>query len=320
MARFDVFNGDADGICALHQLRLAMPAEAELVTGVKRDINLLRRVEPAEGDEVTVLDISLDKNRDDLQRILDAGAFVRYFDHHYAGDLPEHERLVAAIDPAPDVCTALLVDGALGGAHRAWAVVGAFGDNLDDSARRAAEPLDLSEERLAQLRHLGILLNYNGYGAALEDLFFEPDELYLRVQPYPDPFAFILEEPAFEYLEQGYAEDMERTEALKPESEGPHHALYLLPDAPWARRVGGVLANDLANQAPERAHAMLSAMPGGGYRVSVRAPLANKQGADALCRQFPSGGGRAAAAGINELPADQLEAFEKAFREAFSGS
>ena len=26
MAQFDVFNGDADGICALQQLRLAQPA------------------------------------------------------------------------------------------------------------------------------------------------------------------------------------------------------------------------------------------------------------------------------------------------------
>ena len=42
--RIDVFNGDADGICALHQLRLAAPADSELVTGVKRDIALLERV------------------------------------------------------------------------------------------------------------------------------------------------------------------------------------------------------------------------------------------------------------------------------------
>ena len=42
---YDVFNGDADGICALLQLRLAEPREAQLVTGVKRDINLLSRVE-----------------------------------------------------------------------------------------------------------------------------------------------------------------------------------------------------------------------------------------------------------------------------------
>lgn len=42
---YDVFNGDADGICALHQLRLARPRpEAQLVTGVKRDIRLLRHL------------------------------------------------------------------------------------------------------------------------------------------------------------------------------------------------------------------------------------------------------------------------------------
>ena len=42
MARFDVFNGDADGICSLVQLRRADPApEAVLVTGRKRRIDLL---------------------------------------------------------------------------------------------------------------------------------------------------------------------------------------------------------------------------------------------------------------------------------------
>jgi hypothetical protein len=41
---YDVFNGDADGICALHQLRLANPRDAVLLTGVKRDIALLQRV------------------------------------------------------------------------------------------------------------------------------------------------------------------------------------------------------------------------------------------------------------------------------------
>ncbi|MCE2831577.1 MAG: acetyltransferase, partial [Oxalobacteraceae bacterium] len=33
MAFFDVFNGDADGICALHQVRLHCPRDAVLVTG-----------------------------------------------------------------------------------------------------------------------------------------------------------------------------------------------------------------------------------------------------------------------------------------------
>ena len=70
MKYIDVFNGDADGICALHQLRLANPVESTLVTGVKRDISLLKQVKAEEGDRVTVLDISLDKNRDDLVRVL----------------------------------------------------------------------------------------------------------------------------------------------------------------------------------------------------------------------------------------------------------
>ena len=45
MAYFDVFNGDADGICALLQLRQHTPRSATLVTGVKRDIGLLSRVD-----------------------------------------------------------------------------------------------------------------------------------------------------------------------------------------------------------------------------------------------------------------------------------
>ena len=50
MQRIDVFNGDADGICALHQLRLAEPAESVLVTGPKRDIALVERVAAAPGE------------------------------------------------------------------------------------------------------------------------------------------------------------------------------------------------------------------------------------------------------------------------------
>jgi hypothetical protein len=66
MTLFYAFNGDADGLCALQQLRLVDPRGATLVTGVKRDIQLLRRVNAATGDEVTVLDISLDANRERL--------------------------------------------------------------------------------------------------------------------------------------------------------------------------------------------------------------------------------------------------------------
>ena len=107
MAIFDVFNGDADGICALHQLRLANPVSSTLVTGVKRDIALLKQVDAKAGDEVTVLDISLDKNRDALIRVLESGASVSYFDHHFAGEIPEHARLDVNIDTDANACTSL---------------------------------------------------------------------------------------------------------------------------------------------------------------------------------------------------------------------
>ena len=71
MTCYDVFNGDADGICALQQLRLQFPREAERISGLKRDIDLVRRVDAGPGDEVTVLDVSLDKNRDAVEKALE---------------------------------------------------------------------------------------------------------------------------------------------------------------------------------------------------------------------------------------------------------
>lgn len=311
MTHYDVFNGDADGICALLQLRLDEPRDSELITGVKRDISLLDRV-PESAASATVLDISLDKNREALDRLLDAGVQIHYVDHHFAGDIPEHSGLRAQINTAPEVCTSLLVNGQLGGAHARWAVVGAFGDNLAASAQAAARPLGLSEDLVEKYRDLGTYLNYNGYGSALEDLHYHPAELYRLLSPYATPEAFIegaAEE--FQRLEQGYQDDMAAAQATTAEWTGPGAALFILPDAPWARRVSGVYSNALTNDHPQRAHAVLTVRPG-GYLVSVRAPLADRRDADALCRQFETGGGRAAAAGINHLPEDALPRFIEA--------
>jgi hypothetical protein len=317
MAWLDIFNGDADGICALQQLRLDDPQESTLVTGVKRDIALLSRVHAGAGDQVTVLDISLDKNRDALAAILDAGASVRYFDHHFSGELPHHPALDLNIETTPDKGTSLLVDEYLKGRYRAWAVVGTFGDNFDESARHAAEPLGLSGRDLGALRELGICLNYNGYGACVEDLHFPPDVLFRRLNPYKDPLEFIAADDTFAALRDGFASDMALARAIAPELTDERHALYLLPEDAWARRAGGVLANELARAAPDRAHALLTRLPAGGFVVSVRAPLARKEGADVLCRQFPTGGGRKAAAGINVLPESSYDDFAGAFLASF---
>ncbi|AHF04640.1 acetyltransferase [Marichromatium purpuratum 984] len=319
MALYDVFNGDADGLCALLQLHLAEPRESVLVTGVKRDIALLDRVEAGAGDEVRVLDLSLDKNRAALERLLAAGVRVRYFDHHFPGEIPVHPGLEAHIDTAPDRGTSLLVDAALDGAHRAWAVVGTFGDNFDAAARQAAAPLGFDAPTLERLRELGIYLNYNGYGARVADLHVDPAQLFERLRPYADPREFIAADAVFAQLRDGYADDMARAEALRPEVDETAGRVFVLPDAPWARRVSGVFANAQAQGAPERAHALLTRLPEGGFLVSVRAPLARPDGADALCRQFPSGGGRKAAAGINHLTEDDYPRFVEAFLSTFGG-
>jgi hypothetical protein len=296
---------------------LAEPCESTLVTGVKRDIALLKRVEARAGDRVTVLDISLDRNRHDLLRLLVHGAQIRYFDHHFAGDLPDSAHFEAHIDERSEVCTSLIVNDYIGGRHLAWAVAAAFGDNLHDSARRAAAPLGLSDEQLQALRSLGECINYNGYGAAIEDLFYAPDALYHAIHPYADPFAFIAESEAYPRLRDGMAGDLEQARSLLLKPMGPQAGMVFLPNEPWARRVGGVYANELARANPGRAHALLTVLADGGYLVSVRAPLANPAGAGELCQRFPTGGGREAAAGINHLPADRLDEFTALFRHQY---
>jgi len=314
----DVFNGDADGLCALHQLRLCEPCESELVTGPKREIGLLERVSALAGDRVTVLDIALSKNRKALDRLLVAGAQVRYFDHHQPGEIPRHTAFEPHIDTDADVCTSLLVDRYLKHAHRAWAVAAAFGDNLAESARRAAEPLRLSGGELALLQSLGECLNYNGYGETLDDLFFDPADLYRQLRPYADPLAFVAESPAYRILKTGYENDMAQAVAVRPTESRPAGRVFILPAEKWARRISGVYGNQLAVESPAQAHAVLTAKPGGGYLVSVRAPLVAKSGADELCSQFDTGGGRKAAAGINHLPESEFGRFIAGFYTVFS--
>ncbi|PSJ18536.1 DHH family phosphoesterase [Nitrosomonas supralitoralis] len=317
MNRFYVFNGDADGVCALHQLRLADPTTANLITGVKRDIKLLDRVKADSDDLVTVLDISLDSNRKELMRLLESGVKVEYFDHHYAGEIPQHRNLTAHIDLSVDVCTSLLVDQFLKGKFHLWAITAAFGDNLIQKARQLTVSAGLTEAETDQLAHLGEYLNYNGYGDNLPDLHFHPVALYEEIKPYINPFDFIAKSIAFKKLAAGYQDDTSQANSLQPLTATEQYAAYLLPDAPWARRVSGIFANKLANAYPKRAHAVITPNHAGNYTVSVRASLANPSGADVLCLQFDTGGGRKAAAGINHLPTNSLDIFVTSFKQHF---
>jgi hypothetical protein len=319
MTWIDVFNGDADGLCALHQLRMRTPqVAARLVTGVKRDIALLDRITEATDSRITVLDISLDRNRESLSRLLDQDNRIFYADHHFSGSIPKHGQLEAHIDPSPLTCTSLIVDRLLNGAYRTWAIAGAFGDNLDEVAREQAVSLHLSEAQLQILKDIGRLHNYNGYGLSEEDLLIHPADLFREVHRYADPFAFHRDSLLLAQLRRGYEGDMALVAQLQPELVSAGGRVFRLPAATWANRVVGELANRFSRDQPALAHAVLLSRPEGGFQVSVRAPLATRMGADTLCRQFPSGGGRAAAAGINHLPEEALPAFLTAFTAHFA--
>jgi hypothetical protein len=312
-----VFNGDADGLCALQQLRLTDPRDAALVTGVKRDIALLRRVQASHGDEVTVLDISLAENRDDLLRILDAGASVRYFDHHHPGAIPQHPSFEPHIDESPGVCTSLLVDRYLSGRHRPWAIVAAFGDNMRAIGAALADAAGFDAPTAAILEQLGIRLNYNAYGDTVSDLCFDPAELAKEMLPFADPLAFARESPAYAKLGAMYDEDMRKAATLEPLVAIPGARLIVLPDEPWARRAIGVLANDLTRTHPDCAIAILAPNSQSGFTVSLRVPETSPVAADQFCRGYSSGGGRKRAAGINHLPPSDVERFAAAFKAHF---
>ncbi|CAG7856999.1 hypothetical protein MCAMS1_01690 [biofilm metagenome] len=307
---YDVFNGDADGICALIQLRLALPLESELITGIKRDIQLLDKISVKPGDSLTVLDISFKKNSQFVSNFLTAGATIFYVDHHQAGEIPSHPHLTTLIDTDSSTCTSLLVNQYLGGKFPLWAITAAFGDNLNISAKNLASSLPLGKVEVECLKNLGIYINYNGYGSSIEDLHFPPDVLYHEMVRYTSPFEFMSDNrQVYEKLECGYNQDMANAEMIKPVYQTGAVAVFILPDEAWARRVSGVFGNNLVNQNSSKAYAVLSHNKTGGYLVSVRAPLNAKAGADEFCSLFDTGGGRKSAAGINHLPTNQLDDF-----------
>ncbi len=316
----DVFNGDADGICSLIQLRNANPKNSELVTGIKRDIQLLKRVNASPDDFISVLDISFEKNSIDVQRLLDQGATIVYYDHHRIGMPVRHSGLKTFIDDqSSTVCTGLLVDKQLDGRFRAWALVAAFGDNLNSVAMELGITSGFKHESLILLKKLGIYINYNSYGDSLSDLFYHPKVLYQHLQQYVSPFDFIHENSlVYTTLEEGYMQDMAAAESSPYLYQSSESAIVSFNNEKWARRVSGVYINDLANQYPERAHATITENADGTYKVSIRSPLDKERSAVELAGKFETGGGRKSAAGINVLPNESMNQFIDAFKAHFS--
>ena len=314
MGDIDIFNGDADGICALVQLRQFDPRSATLITGIKRDIALVNRANAQRGDRITILDVSFDRNRVGVLEAIESGASIFYCDHHFSGDLPSHPALQTLINTSSGVCTSVLINGLLKSRYSAWAAVGAFGDNLSDTAYEILKSLAYKESQLDILKNLGTYINYNSYGMDIADLAWHPADLYRALASFESPLNFVSESPEyFQKLETNYHSDFEKALSIVPQYTDASVAVYFLPNKSWSRRISGIFSNELANEAPSRAHAVLTERTEGDFLVSVRAPINNRKGADSLCRQFLTGGGRSAAAGIDHLPAEEVDKFIQEF-------
>ena len=310
MPHFDIFNGDADGIFALHQMRMETPQSSSvLITGVKRDITLLSHVADRKDSSISVFDISLDSNRQYLDTLLSNNNSIEYFDHHFAGTIPDSPLLQYEINVSPESCTSLIVNNILNGKNFRWAICGAFGDNLHRQAEQLANDYSLTEKQTLQLREIGELFNYNGYGSTLSDLHFHPEELYRSVHNFENPFDFIISTPIIETLREGFNCDLGKALNQKEYPVKGKHTVYYFPNAAWARRIQGIFSNLKAREEPDIAHALIVENDDLSLRISLRAPLTDKRDADSICKLFPTGGGRAAAAGINSLPPAMLDDF-----------
>lgn len=309
MRRFDVCNGDADGLCAVLQWRRHEPVPAALITGLKRDIALLEHVTGARaGDEVNVFDLSLQRNHGALARLLDAGVRVRYIDHHHIEHLPQHPLLDACIDDDENTCTSLLVDRRLGGTYRPWALVGAYGDNLSSVADPLALACGFDPAMQDRLRRMGECINYNAYGDVEGDVRIKPSALYGRLARHAQPWDALDAESVLDDIEQQRQRDLRRALTSSLQWRNGRGCVLIMPDAAWGRRVQGTACNVLANAEPTLAHAVLRPRVDGSFVVSVRAPLVSSGGAHVLCSRH-GGTGRSMAAGIDALPADELSRF-----------
>ncbi len=126
------------------------PQASALVTGVKRDIQLLDQVaQQADVSSVTVLDISMDKNKIALETLIKRDIPIFYCDHHRIGEVPVADNFTALINTDANTCTSLLINQHLGERYVAWAIAAAYGDNMVAAADALCEKHGISADQQA---------------------------------------------------------------------------------------------------------------------------------------------------------------------------
>jgi hypothetical protein len=113
----------------------------------------------------------------------------------------------------------------------------------------------------------------------------------------------------FATLKTGYDADLAQARACKSLVESTAVLAVQLDNAAWAARISGSYGNILAAENPDKAVVIASSNADGSLTISLRAPKNNPYGAADICSQFPTGGGREGAAGINALNSEALSSF-----------
>lgn len=317
-----LFNGDADGLIGQHLLYLSGLRPSLRITGMKRDLALLRRLPESFRGDVHVLDIGFKANAKDAEAFLARRAgSLTWYDHHESGPLLESPEFKAHIHPTRGQCTGLIVNAVLGHRYDLWAAAAAFGDNQVSSAQAVLARHALDEADTLALRQLGEWLNYNAYGEA-GDALHTPLSVAQKLEAFDDPRTCFRDSGLFEGLAEQLAEDEAHASVLKPWRQQGNARVYLVPDAPWARRYGATWMNRLVQKHPDQAFAIFQERSDGNLLASLRAPQSGpfaSWSAATFAERYPTGGGRVQAAGINALPAEALQACAESFLQSFAG-
>lgn len=317
MIHYDIFNGDADGIVSLHQYRMHFPVKnTQLVTGVKRDVELLRHMKYVKHSRLTVFDISHKTNESYVDAILNNNNRITWFDHHQAGVYYPSNMFRLTFDTDPNVCTNMLVDSYVDGLYRPWTIVGAFGDNLHEQADKLNP--GFSDRNMGYLKEVGETLNYNGYGNTENDLNFHPKDVYLDLSKYDSPFDYRNKSEVYDTIHNQKCIDKHELSNSEVLYEGNAGKVVLLPRSDASVRYSGIYSNQLVTDNPLLAFLILTTVDENHYRVSIRSPKTRPTGADVLASNFETGGGRAKAAGINMLHKSKLKLLIDLFNQTYS--
>lgn len=291
------------------------------ITGLKRDLALLKKLPQDHAGPVIGFDLAFGPNAEAAQAFLAKGHQpLAWFDHHEPGPLPQSPRFTPFIQAQKGLCTAMIVNATLGQAFPLWAAMAAYGDNVTGAAEAMLAAQGVAKDQAEAIAETGRLLNYNAYGEE-KDTLFAPLTLAEGLMAFESALDFIAQSPWIPALRAQWQADEAHFAALKPWRENASARVYVLDDAPWARRFAASWVNALSRSRPDLASAILTPDGTQHFTVSLRAPKTGPHAhfeASRFASAWPKGGGRPQAAGINALPVSEAERLANSFLAEFA--